>query len=145
MVCSNVNWLPLCNCTSASRPRLRICRYVHTRPSQFPFSGLTLAISHGGRSPHSSTSGRYPLILSSTCSSCECYHGSYALSRVYTSPLRSMRYSRMLEESSFANRKADYFWLLLLSAIMLLVSPASSTLSNRTEKTYPSQRPCHHW
>lgn len=36
--------------------------------------------------------------------------------------LHSMRYSRMLEESSFANRKADYFWLLLLSAIMLLVS-----------------------
>jgi Derlin-2/3 len=43
----------------------------------------------------------------------------------------SMRYSRMLEESSFANRKADYFWLLLLSSMMLLVnyinflSPAS--------------------
>lgn len=33
-----------------------------------------------------------------------------------------MRYSRMLEESSFANRKADYFWLLLLSSVMLLVS-----------------------
>ena len=32
-----------------------------------------------------------------------------------------MRYSRMLEESSFANRKADYFWLLFLSALMLLV------------------------
>ncbi|KAM6494338.1 Der1-like protein [Amanita muscaria] len=31
-----------------------------------------------------------------------------------------MRYSRMLEESSFAGRKADYFWLLLLSSIMLL-------------------------
>ena len=35
--------------------------------------------------------------------------------------LFSMRYSRMLEESSFANRRADYFWLLLLSSIMLLV------------------------
>ncbi|KAG2001828.1 endoplasmic reticulum protein [Coprinopsis cinerea AmutBmut pab1-1] len=35
-----------------------------------------------------------------------------------------MRYSRMLEESSFANRKADYFWMLFLSAIMLLgISP----------------------
>jgi len=34
----------------------------------------------------------------------------------------SMRYSRMLEESSFANRRADYFWLLLLSSVMLLVS-----------------------
>ena len=32
-----------------------------------------------------------------------------------------MRYSRMLEESSFANKKADYFWLLLQSSIMLLV------------------------
>ena len=38
--------------------------------------------------------------------------------------LDSMRYSRMLEESSFANRTADYFWLLLLSAFMLLVSQA---------------------
>ena len=33
----------------------------------------------------------------------------------------SMRYSRMLEESSFANRKADYVWLLIQSAVMLLV------------------------
>ncbi|KAF8524961.1 Derlin [Gautieria morchelliformis] len=32
-----------------------------------------------------------------------------------------MRYSRMLEESSFPNRKADYFWLLLLSAMLLLL------------------------
>ncbi|KZV91734.1 Der1-like protein [Exidia glandulosa HHB12029] len=31
-----------------------------------------------------------------------------------------MRYSRMLEESSFANKKADYLWLLILSAIILL-------------------------
>ena len=37
-----------------------------------------------------------------------------------------MRYSRMLEESSFANRKADYFWLLFLSSLMLLVRAASS-------------------
>ncbi|KAI0031051.1 Der1-like protein [Vararia minispora EC-137] len=36
-----------------------------------------------------------------------------------------MRYSRMLEESSFANRRADYFWLLSLCAIILLcLSPA---------------------
>ncbi|KIJ54159.1 hypothetical protein M422DRAFT_221701 [Sphaerobolus stellatus SS14] len=35
-----------------------------------------------------------------------------------------MRYSRMLEESSFPNRKADYFWLLALSATLLLaISP----------------------
>ena len=38
----------------------------------------------------------------------------------------SMRYSRMLEESSFANRKADYFWLLFLSSLMLLVRPLPS-------------------
>ncbi|PPQ65412.1 LOW QUALITY PROTEIN: hypothetical protein CVT26_000037 [Gymnopilus dilepis] len=31
-----------------------------------------------------------------------------------------MRYSRMLEESSFANKRADYFWLLLQSAVLLL-------------------------
>ncbi len=37
------------------------------------------------------------------------------------SPYTSMRYSRMLEESSFANRKSDYVWLLILSSIMLLV------------------------
>jgi len=35
-----------------------------------------------------------------------------------------MRYSRMLEESSFANRAADYFWLLLQSAVLLIaISP----------------------
>ncbi|KAG8932550.1 hypothetical protein FRC03_004616 [Tulasnella sp. 419] len=35
-----------------------------------------------------------------------------------------MRYSRMLEESSYANRKADYLWLLILSSLVLLaVSP----------------------
>jgi len=36
----------------------------------------------------------------------------------------------MLEESSFANRKADYFWLLFCSSLMLLVrlpSPPSLT------------------
>jgi len=37
--------------------------------------------------------------------------------------LLSMRYSRMLEESSFANKRADYLWLLLLSSLMLLVRP----------------------
>lgn len=37
----------------------------------------------------------------------------------------SMRYSRMLEESSFANKKADYFWLLLQSSVMLLVNTSS--------------------
>jgi Derlin-2/3 len=36
----------------------------------------------------------------------------------------SMRYSRMLEESSFANRSADYLWLLLSSSfLLLLLSP----------------------
>lgn len=37
----------------------------------------------------------------------------------------SMRYSRLLEESCFPNRKADYFWMLLLSSIMLLVRVSS--------------------
>ena len=44
-----------------------------------------------------------------------------------------MRYSRMLEESSFANRKADYFWLLFLSSLMLLVRPFTSS---------PASPPC---
>ncbi|KAG8953803.1 hypothetical protein FRC04_001433 [Tulasnella sp. 424] len=39
-----------------------------------------------------------------------------------------MRYSRMLEESSFANRKADFLWLLILSAMMLLVISPLVTL-----------------
>lgn len=42
-------------------------------------------------------------------------------------PRRSMRYSRMLEESSFANKRADYLWLLLLSSLMLLVCPHLSS------------------
>jgi hypothetical protein len=42
----------------------------------------------------------------------------------------SMRYSRMLEESSFANRKADYFWLLFSSSrLMLLVRPSPPSYS----------------
>ena len=52
-----------------------------------------------------------------------------------------MRYSRMLEESSFANRKADYFWLLLQSAVMLLVRsphPPSPTMS-----LHPTHSPAH--
>ncbi|KAG1884196.1 Der1-like protein [Suillus subluteus] len=48
------------------------------------------------------------------------YFGSISLDFVFHL-FFFMRYSRMLEESSFANRKADYFWLLLLSSVMLLV------------------------
>ncbi|KDQ06812.1 hypothetical protein BOTBODRAFT_39304 [Botryobasidium botryosum FD-172 SS1] len=33
----------------------------------------------------------------------------------------TVRYSRILEESSFANKQADYLWLLLQSAVLLLV------------------------
>ncbi|KII86791.1 hypothetical protein PLICRDRAFT_55690 [Plicaturopsis crispa FD-325 SS-3] len=47
------------------------------------------------------------------------YFGSISLDFVFHL-FFFMRYSRMLEESSFANRKADYFWLLFLSSIMLL-------------------------
>lgn len=43
---------------------------------------------------------------------------------------RSMRYSRMLEESSFANKRADYFWLLSLSSVMLLVRTHVSSFFN---------------
>ena len=59
-----------------------------------------------------------------------------------------MRYSKMLEESSFAHRKADYFWLLLQSAIMLLVRSAYPTRdtafilrSHSTEGTFPARKP----
>ncbi|TRM61091.1 Derlin [Schizophyllum amplum] len=47
------------------------------------------------------------------------YFGSLSLDFVFHL-FFFMRYSRMLEESSFANRKADYFWLLLCSSAMLL-------------------------
>ncbi|KAI0269912.1 Der1-like protein [Gloeopeniophorella convolvens] len=47
------------------------------------------------------------------------YFGSISLDFVFHL-FFFMRYSRMLEESSFANRKADYFWLLFLSSLMLL-------------------------
>lgn len=33
----------------------------------------------------------------------------------------SMRYSKMLEESAFRGRKADYLWLLIVSCTLLLV------------------------
>lgn len=33
-----------------------------------------------------------------------------------------MRYSKMLEESAFQNRRADYVWLLMVSSVLLLVS-----------------------
>jgi hypothetical protein len=55
----------------------------------------------------------------------------------FASPCNSMRYSRMLEESSFANRKADYFWLLFLSSLMLLVGhPTSSTLPSHCKLVF---------
>jgi hypothetical protein len=46
-----------------------------------------------------------------------------------------MRYSRMLEESSFANKRADYFWLLLLSSIMLLVKTFPDICQEDSELT----------
>ncbi|KAK7690034.1 hypothetical protein QCA50_006679 [Cerrena zonata] len=48
------------------------------------------------------------------------YFGSLSLDFVFHM-FFFMRYSRLLEESSFANRKADYFWLLFQSAILLLI------------------------
>lgn len=50
-----------------------------------------------------------------------CKHHQFGISACSDRLRYSMRYSRMLEESSFANRKADYFWLLLQSSVMLLV------------------------
>ncbi|VDC04462.1 unnamed protein product [Peniophora sp. CBMAI 1063] len=47
------------------------------------------------------------------------YFGSMSLDFIFHM-FFFMRYSRMLEESSFANKKADYFWLLFLCAVMLL-------------------------
>lgn len=37
----------------------------------------------------------------------------------------SMRYSRQLEENSYAGKKADYLWLLFCCGLMLLVSPSA--------------------
>ena len=49
----------------------------------------------------------------------------------------------MLEESSFANRQADYFWLLLLSSFMLLVSlvPLISSYQYSTIQTVQALAP----
>ena len=59
-----------------------------------------------------------------------------------------MRYSRMLEESSFAHRKADYLWLLILSGLILLgLSPMfnlpflSSPLANSPAPDVPNFLP----
>jgi hypothetical protein len=35
-----------------------------------------------------------------------------------------MRYSRLLEENSYANRRADFLWLLIVCSAMLLVRPS---------------------
>jgi len=43
----------------------------------------------------------------------------------------------MLEESSFANKKADYFWLLFLSSVMLLVK-TNNSLSPVVERSLTS-------
>jgi len=50
-----------------------------------------------------------------------------------------MRYSRMLEESSFANKKADYLWLLLTSSVMLLVRSLlqATCLTSSVFRPYP--------
>ncbi|KAF9509141.1 hypothetical protein BS47DRAFT_1377639 [Hydnum rufescens UP504] len=55
------------------------------------------------------------------------YFGSLSLDFVFHL-FFFMRYSRMLEESSFANKRADYFWLLLQSSILLLVISPLFTL-----------------
>jgi Derlin-2/3 len=47
----------------------------------------------------------------------------------------------MLEESSFANRKADYFWLLFLSSLMLLVRTSSRPPSLHQQTVYSLPSP----
>ena len=96
--------------------------------------------SPGVWSRHSSTLDRYLSTLYSTFSSCELLP---SISR-FRCLIRgsSMRYSRMLEESSFANRKADYFWLLLLSSVMLLVSCAELLLHASHASWRRPCRPC---
>lgn len=95
--------------------------------------------SHGVWSRHSFTLDRYLSTSYSIFSSCEPRCRSLR-SQMLTFVDSSMRYSRMLEESSFANRKADYFWLLLLSSVMLLVSYFDS-FSYMSHALW--NRPCH--
>jgi len=54
------------------------------------------------------------------------YFGPFSLDFLYHM-FFLVRYSRMLEEGSFRNRAADYFWLLFLSSVALLIlSPLSN-------------------
>ena len=101
-----------------------------------------LCASHGELSPRSSTLEPYPWTSCSICSSCESALVYDAIDFRTDICYRSMRYSRMLEESSFANRKADYFWLLLLSSIMLLVSvsPFHELRVSENSNTGPDER-----
>ena len=52
----------------------------------------------------------------------------------------SMRYSRMLEVSLFANRKANYFWLLVSHAPGTALP---SLLPINPDHSYPQPRACH--
>lgn len=70
------------------------------------------------------------------------YHHSASLAYSFSQQKNSMRYSRMLEESSFANRKADYFWLLFLSSLMLLVRPPPSSRTTFSRNTSFIPRAC---
>ena len=53
----------------------------------------------------------------------------------------SMRYSKMLEESAFHGRRADYMWLLIVSCTLLLVRPASTTVSPLAPSPSDSRSP----
>src|ERR1700730_13287134 len=89
--------------------------------------------SCGEHSRPSFISARFHWILYFICSSCVSLH-PFPVPRPGLIVFDSMRYGRMLEESSFANKKADYFWLLLLSSLMLLVCDVGS--KSRISLTY---------
>ena len=57
----------------------------------------------------------------------------------------SMRYSKMLEESAFRGRRADYVWFLLVSCTLLLVRPQRSLppFTNSLYRSSPPSLPLH--
>jgi Derlin-2/3 len=61
-----------------------------------------------------------------------------------------MRYSRLLEENSFSNRRADYVWLLVLVMAFLLVRPphpgppVHRRLGQPVQPLTPGPLPAHH-
>lgn len=60
----------------------------------------------------------------SSSPSCRCCPGDLRLLRRSSADVRrSIRHSSALEEGSFRGRAGDYFYMLLVGAIMLIVCP----------------------